>query len=96
MRNTKQLLLTLILAAACIPTISYGQNTSSEPSAEARKQMAAAHKKMADCLTSNKSAEECRREMSATMQSVNDHYWSDHHQKGGMMGHHDDDYHGCW
>lgn len=68
---------------------------------EARKKMAEMHKKMADCLNSSKSMQECRNEMRSSMRALHDEgYCEDCGMMGGMMGgmrghDHDDDDH-CW
>lgn len=64
-----------------------------EMTQEERKEMAKMHQKMADCLNSKKSIQECRNEMRGSMRAMHDHGYCDHcGMMGGMMGHdHDDD-----
>ena len=61
--------LTAVLALAPIsPAFAADPRTSaaSEPSPAAREQMAAIHQRMAECLRSDRSFEECRTEMRAS------------------------------
>lgn len=46
------------------------KGTASEPSPEARQQMAAVHQQMADCLKSDRPIAECRAEMTKSCQEM--------------------------
>ena len=73
-------LIPLVLLFQTLPGFTAEDPTETpkkEVSAESRKTMAEAHRKMADCLSSKKTVRECRKEMMKSMDKVRGHCCED-------------------
>lgn len=74
------LLIPLLAALTPLPAFTADdspETSKKETSAETRKTMAEAHRKMADCLGSKKTVRECRKEMMKSMDKVHGHCCED-------------------
>jgi hypothetical protein len=102
MQNAKSLLLAFAFLISTTPVFVQAapstakpnpsaQEWKTEPPLESRKQMALAHKKMADCLASTRPFNECHEEMRTSMMAMREKMGGaccgDQNKEGGAKGH---------